>query len=60
MLGSPRYDSVNFENDGDLFNIHLDANGNLQFKANSTDGNGNTAMLINDESRNVGIGNTNL
>jgi len=50
--------SINLDNGGELFNIHLDSSGNLLFNANNVDGAGNIRMSINDDSGNVGIGTT--
>ncbi len=48
--------SVNFDNGSQLFNIHLDAEGNLNFNANSTSGNGNTKLKVSDDSGTIDIG----
>jgi len=48
--------SINLDNGGEFFNIFLDADGNLNFKANDLDGRGNTRVSINDESGTVFIG----
>jgi hypothetical protein len=50
--------SINLDNGGELFNLHLDASGNLLFNANSVDGAGNTRMSINDDNGRIGIGTT--
>ncbi|MGB3536363.1 MAG: tail fiber domain-containing protein [Microcoleaceae cyanobacterium] len=51
--------SLNLDNGGERFNICLEANGNLNFKANDGNCGGNTRVTINDDSGNVGIGTTN-
>ncbi len=48
--------SVNLDNGTQLFNIHLDSDGNLQFNANNTDGNGATRVLINDDNGQLTVG----
>ncbi len=48
--------SLNLDNGGQLFNICLETNGDLSFKADRTDCNGNTRVTIQDLSGNVGIG----
>lgn len=46
----------NFENDGQEFNIRLEASGDLHFKANGKNGDGSTRMVISDDSGEVAIG----
>ena len=49
--------SVNFDNGPvERFNIDLDPQGNLNFNANGTDGNGNRRLQINDDSGQLTIG----
>ena len=49
--------SVNFDNaTGELFNITLDAQGNLNFNANDRDGNGNRRMSVPDDSGTLVVG----
>lgn len=48
--------SVNFQNGGELFNINLDAQGNLNFNANNTDGNGDRRLSIIDDSGTLTVG----
>lgn len=48
--------SVDFDNGSQLFNIHLDAEGNLNFNANNTNGNGNTKIKVSDDSGTIDIG----
>jgi endosialidase-like protein len=45
----------NFENGNEKFNIYLAADGNLYFKANDKDGDGDTRMIIADDSSQVTI-----
>ncbi|MGH3825068.1 MAG: tail fiber domain-containing protein [Pseudonocardiaceae bacterium] len=48
--------SVNFQNGAELFNINLDAQGNLNFNANNTDGNGDRRLSIIDDSGQLTVG----
>jgi hypothetical protein len=48
--------SINFDNGGERFNIHLDAQGNLNFNANGTDGNGSTRVSMSDDTGTLTIG----
>ncbi|MDY6898589.1 MAG: tail fiber domain-containing protein [Cyanobacteriota bacterium] len=50
---------VNLDNGGERFNICLEPNGNLNFKANAENCAGTNVVTINDDSKNVGIGTTN-
>jgi endosialidase-like protein len=48
--------SLNFDNGNELFNIDLDAQGNLTFNANDRDGNGARRLQINDDSGQLTVG----
>lgn len=48
--------SVNFENGGELFNISLDAQGNLNFNANDIDSRGARRLSITDETGTLTVG----
>lgn len=48
--------SVNFDNGAERFNIDLDAQGNLNFNANGTDGNGDKRLSLLDESGTLNVG----
>ncbi|MGK7892668.1 MAG: tail fiber domain-containing protein [Xenococcus sp. (in: cyanobacteria)] len=50
--------SLNLDNGGERFNICLESDGDLAFKANNTDCNGDIRLTIKDDSGNVGIGTT--
>jgi hypothetical protein len=50
--------SINLDNNTELFNIFLDAQGRVHFNANSTDGGGDTRVSINDDNGIVTIGGT--
>ncbi|MGB3642265.1 MAG: tail fiber domain-containing protein [Rivularia sp. (in: cyanobacteria)] len=50
---------VNLDNGAERFNICLEPNGNLNFKANDDNCAGSTRVTINDDSGNFGIGTTN-
>lgn len=49
---------IGLRNDGQFWNLNVDSNGNLTFNANSLTTTGDTKMLIEDESGNVGINTT--
>lgn len=49
-------DHQNFKNSGEEFNIHLEGNGDLTFRANDLDGAGDTRMVINHDTAQVTIG----
>jgi hypothetical protein len=48
--------SVNFDNGAERFNINLDAQGNLNFNANNTDGNGDRRLSLLDDSGTLNVG----
>jgi len=48
--------SVNLDNGGERFNIDLDQQGNLNFNANNTDGNGDRRMSLADDSGTLDVG----
>jgi Chaperone of endosialidase len=48
--------SIDLDNGGERFNIHLDTNGNLKFNANATGGNGDTRLLLSDDNGQLTIG----
>lgn len=48
--------SLDLNNGGEAFNICLETDGDLSFKANNTNCNGDTRVTIKDDSGNVGIG----
>lgn len=48
--------SIDLDNGGQLFNIHLDDEGNLLFKANNKNGDGTTRMLIHDDDGGIYLG----
>ena len=48
--------SVNLDNGAELFNINLDAQGNLNFNANDRDGNGSRRMSVPDDSGTLVVG----
>ena len=48
--------ALNLDNGTERFNICLEANGDLKFKANDDNCGGNPRVTINDDSGNVGIG----
>lgn len=48
--------SINLDNGNELFNIFLDAQGNLNFNASGANGSGNTRVSINDDTGTILIG----
>jgi hypothetical protein len=48
--------TTNFENGSEHFNIHLNHDGELEIKANDTNGDGDRRMLIDDDSGQVTVG----